>query len=152
MPDYQQSINDQYGQSDLCSIILNALQDAGKDVNSFTITVDDFRDLLGRLKFKEVVWKDVTALGVKVRREQQAAASTEGPAPLGQGVIVSSDLSKKMSNMQRNAEELWFLSELKCRKLLEASQMGVRASEKIATQPRIAPAGGNSADRCDARC
>ena len=37
MPDYQQSINDQYGQSDLSSIILKGLQDAGKDLNSLTI-------------------------------------------------------------------------------------------------------------------
>ena len=36
MPDYQQSINNQYGRSDLCSIILKGLQDAGKDVNSLT--------------------------------------------------------------------------------------------------------------------
>ena len=36
MPDYQQSINDHYGQSDLSSRILKALQDAGKDINSLT--------------------------------------------------------------------------------------------------------------------
>ena len=39
MPDYQQSINDQYGQSDLCSIVLKTLKDAGKDVD--TLTVED---------------------------------------------------------------------------------------------------------------
>ena len=36
MPDYQQSINDHYGQTDLSSRILKALQDAGKDINSLT--------------------------------------------------------------------------------------------------------------------
>ena len=36
MPSYEQSISDQYGQSDLSSKILTALQDAGKDIDSLT--------------------------------------------------------------------------------------------------------------------
>ena len=36
MPNYPRSINDQYGQPDLSSRILKALQDAGKDINSLT--------------------------------------------------------------------------------------------------------------------
>ena len=37
MPDYQQSINNQYGRSDLCSVILKALQDGGKDIDALTV-------------------------------------------------------------------------------------------------------------------
>ena len=36
MPDYQHSINNHYGQTDLSSKILKALGDAGKDINSLT--------------------------------------------------------------------------------------------------------------------
>lgn len=69
------------------------------------VSVPDFQGLLSRLGFKEVVWKDVTALGVKVQRERLAAASTAAPDPLGQWIVVKTDLSKSMTNMLRNAEE-----------------------------------------------
>ena len=72
---------------------------------SYMISAQDFQHLLGSLGFKEVAWNDVTALGVKVQRERLAAASTGAPVPLGQGVIVSKDMSKNMSNSLRNAEE-----------------------------------------------
>ena len=72
---------------------------------SYMISAQDFQNLLGSLGFKEVAWNDVTALGVKVQRERLAAASTGAPVPLGQGVIVSKDMSKNMSNSLRNAEE-----------------------------------------------
>lgn len=42
MPDYKQSINDHYGQSDFCSKILKASLDAGKDVNSLLEALLDF--------------------------------------------------------------------------------------------------------------
>ena len=72
---------------------------------SYMISAQDFQNLLGSLGFKEVAWNDVTALGVKVQRERLATASTEAPVPLGQGVIVSTDMRKNMSNSLRNAEE-----------------------------------------------
>ena len=36
MPDFQRSINDHYGKSDLSNRILTALKDAGKDLNALT--------------------------------------------------------------------------------------------------------------------
>jgi len=72
---------------------------------SSMITAHEFQHLLSRLGFKELVWKDVTELGVKVQRERLATASTEEPAPLGQAIIVRTDLGTNMSNMLRNAEE-----------------------------------------------
>ena len=36
MPEYQQSIDNHYGRSNLCNIILEALKDAGKDIDSLT--------------------------------------------------------------------------------------------------------------------
>ena len=36
MPDCQQSINEHYGQSDLSSRILKAIEDTGKDINDLT--------------------------------------------------------------------------------------------------------------------
>ena len=36
MPDHQQSVNDQYGESGLCDKILDALRSGGKDIDSLT--------------------------------------------------------------------------------------------------------------------
>lgn len=72
---------------------------------SSMVTPHDFGDLLGRLGFKEVAWNDVTALGVKVQRERLAAASTAQPDPMGQGLIVNTDMSKNLANSLLNAEE-----------------------------------------------
>ena len=36
MPDYQQSIDDHYGRSDLSTVILDALKNAGKDIDALT--------------------------------------------------------------------------------------------------------------------
>ena len=48
MPDYQQSINDHYGQTDLSSKILKALHDSDEDINSLTkealSTFDEFHN------------------------------------------------------------------------------------------------------------
>ncbi len=72
---------------------------------SSMIAAEDFRQLLGRLRFRELAWNDVTELGAKVQRERLAAASTESPAPLSQGLIVSQDLRETMANSLRNCEE-----------------------------------------------
>ncbi len=72
---------------------------------SSMITPQRFKGILSGLGFTEVVWKDVTELGVKVQRERLAAASIEAPAPLGMGLITRTDMSKNLSNMLRNSEE-----------------------------------------------
>ena len=36
MPDHQQPVNDQYGESRLCDKILDALRSSGKDIDSLT--------------------------------------------------------------------------------------------------------------------
>ena len=72
---------------------------------SFMILADEFQQLLGKMGFRPVAWNDVTELAVKVQRERLAAAVAAGPAPLGQGVMVSSGLSTKSANALRNNEE-----------------------------------------------
>jgi len=72
---------------------------AGDESLSFMISAPDFQELLGSLGFKELAWNDVTALGVKLRAEQQAAASTKG---FGRGIVISKDQATKAANTQRN--------------------------------------------------
>ncbi len=78
---------------------------AGDESLSFMISAPDFQELLGSLGFKELAWNDVTALGVKVRAEQQAAASANSPDPLGQGFLMAKDQPTKAANMQLNHAE-----------------------------------------------
>ena len=75
---------------------------AGDESLSFMISAPDFQELLGSLGFKELAWNDVTALGVKLRAEQEAAASTKGPAAFGRGIVISKDQATKAANTQRN--------------------------------------------------
>ena len=72
---------------------------------SSMITAREFQDVLSRSEFKQVVWNDVTELGVKVQRERLAAASSVEPAALGQWIIMGSDMSTTTKNSLRNAEE-----------------------------------------------
>ena len=72
---------------------------------SSMITADELQHLLKSLGFKEVAWHDVTELAIKTQQDRMAVMAAEGPAPLGQGVIVSSDLSTKGSNALQNNEE-----------------------------------------------
>jgi len=72
---------------------------------SSMITPQELQEILNGLGFKQVVWNDVTALGLKVQRERLAAAAAAEPAPLSQGVITNTDMSKNMANMLRNSEE-----------------------------------------------
>ncbi len=72
---------------------------------SSVITPQQLQEILSGLGFKQVVWNDVTALGLKVQRERLAAASTAEPTPLSQGAIVKTDMSKTLANMVRNSEE-----------------------------------------------
>ena len=78
---------------------------AGDESVSFMISAPDFRELLGSMGFKELAWNDVTALGVKVRAEQQAAASADGSDPLGQGFLMAKDQPTKAANMQLDHAE-----------------------------------------------
>ncbi len=72
---------------------------------SSMITPQELQEILGGLGLKQVVWNDVTALGLKVQRERLAAASTAEPTPLSQGLIHKTDMGKTMANMVRNSEE-----------------------------------------------
>ena len=69
------------------------------------ITPQELQEILSGLGFKQVVWNDVTELGVKVQRERLAAASSVEPAALGQWIIMGSDMSTTTKNSLRNAEE-----------------------------------------------
>ena len=73
-------------------------------INSMT-TESELRQLLGTSGFTEVVWNDVTELGVRVQRERLAAATTAGPAPLSIGILMKTDVAEKFANVLRNAEE-----------------------------------------------
>lgn len=72
---------------------------------STMIGAEDFRKLLGQLGFTESAWSDGTELAMKSARERLAAASTESPSPIGQGLIVSQDIRETMTNTLRNYEE-----------------------------------------------
>ncbi len=72
---------------------------------SSMVTPQQLQEILSGLGFKQVVWNDVTELGLKVQRERLAAASTAEPTPLSQGLIHKTDMGKTMANMVRNSEE-----------------------------------------------
>lgn len=72
---------------------------------SFMIGEEDFKKLLERLGFMELAWSDGTELAIKMAQERVAAASTESPSPIGQGLISSQDVRETMANALRNYEE-----------------------------------------------
>lgn len=81
---------------------------AGDRSISFLVSPDELREMLRKAGFKELKWRDVTALSLNWFREQLEALASrpkDGPPLLGLNLLMGKSTSEKLMNVYRNLEE-----------------------------------------------
>lgn len=78
---------------------------ASDESMSFLERPKEIRELLSAIGYSELQWADVTTRAAELTKKRRAAATKEGPPPLGLNVIVSKDVSQKVTNSLHNLEQ-----------------------------------------------